>query len=107
MKDRNRSKTVLLTAKKQTLPKVVPPRSIFRLVRSDNKTIGWKADVGRVFRIGYYRQQDGLDVIWLVNDKGEYEQTTDRDFLQKYFEPVEISNESDFFGRQKPQLKPL
>jgi hypothetical protein len=81
--------------KKERLPKIIPPRSVFRLVRSDAKTPDWKADVGRIFRIGYYSRQDGLDVIWLVNERGQYEQSTDRDFRLKYFEPVEISDESD------------
>ena len=27
--------------------------------------------IGRRFRIGYYSRQDGLDCIWLVNEKGE------------------------------------
>jgi len=92
---------------KPVLPKVIPPRSAFRLVRSDAKTPGWKADVGRVFRIGYYSRQDGLDVIWLVNEKGEYEQTTDRDFLVKYFELIEVSNETDVYGPGKPEFPPL
>lgn len=60
-----------------------------------------------MFRIGYYSQQDGLDVIWLVNENGEYEQTTDRAFLLKYFEPIEISDETDLYGARKPNFKPL
>jgi hypothetical protein len=93
--------------KKKTMPKVIPPRSLFRLERSDSKTSAWRKDVGRVFRIGYYSQQDGLDVIWLVNENGEYEQTTDRAFLLKYFEPIEISDETDLYGARKPKFKPL
>jgi hypothetical protein len=89
------------------LPKVVPPRSRFRLVRSDAKTPDWKADVGRVFRIGYYSRQDGLDVIWLVNEDGKYDGATDRDFLLKYFELIEISDESDLYGDRKPPFEPL
>jgi hypothetical protein len=57
--------------KKRMMPKIIPPCSLFRLERSDSKTSAWKKDVGRVFRIGYYSQQDGLDVIWLVNENGE------------------------------------
>ncbi len=95
------------STKRPSLPKIIPPRSTFRLVRSDAKTSGWKADVGRVFRIGYYSRQDGLDVIWLVNQKGDYEQTTDRDFLVKYFEPIAISDETDVYGPGKPEFQPL
>ena len=89
------------------LPAIIPPRSVFRLARSDGRTPGWKADVGRSFRIGYYSRQDGLDVVWLVNEQGKYEQTTNRDFLLKYFEPIEISNETNLYGIGKPQFEPL
>jgi hypothetical protein len=89
------------------LPDVIPPRSVFRLERSDDRTPDWKTDVGRVFRIGYYSRQDGLGVIWLVNKQGKYEQTTDREFLVKYFEPLEICDESDLYGEGKPQFEPL
>jgi hypothetical protein len=92
---------------KAKLPEIIPPRSVFRLARSDDKTTGWRADIGRVFRIGYYSRQDGLDVIWLVNQQGKYEQTTDREFLVKDFEPIEISDETDLYGTGKPQFGPL
>jgi hypothetical protein len=102
-------KTVLRVSrnKRAKLPDIIPPRSVFRLVRSDAKTPGWKADVDRVFRIGHYSRKDGLDVIWLVNEQGKYEQTTDRDFLLKYFEPIEISGESDLYGDGKPPFEPI
>ncbi len=89
------------------LPKVIPPRSVFRLARSDDKTPEWKADVGRVFRIGYYSREDGTDVVWLVNEEGKYEQTTDREFLTKYFQAVEISDEADLYGSDKPKFRAL
>jgi hypothetical protein len=103
-----RSKSITGHSNDETkLPRIIPPRSVFRLARSDGKTEGWKADIGRVFRIGYYSRQDGLDVLWLVNREGKYEQTTDREFLVKYFEPIEISDEKDFYGTGKPQFGPL
>ena len=89
------------------LPMVIPPHSTFRLVRSDADAPEWAEDVGRVFRIGYYSRQDGLDVIWLVNEQGKYEQTTDREFLLKYFDSIQISAEKDLYGDEKPQLGPL
>jgi len=46
-------------------------------------------------------------VIWLVDEHGNYEQTTDRDFLLKYFEPIEISDESDFYGSGKSRFERL
>lgn len=95
------------TSKNIRVPKIIPPHSVFRLARSDAKTKNWQEDIGRVFRIGYYSRQDGLDVIWLVNDRGNYEQTTNRDFLVKYFEPIEISGETDLYGTGRSKFKPL
>jgi hypothetical protein len=68
------------------LPKVITPRSLLRLVKADQHTRSWHKDVGRRFRVGYYSSKDGLNCIWLVNENGEYEQTTDREFLLKYSE---------------------
>jgi hypothetical protein len=89
------------------VPKIVPPRSVFRLVRSDRKTPSWKADIGRLYRIGYYSRQDGLDIIWLVNEKGKYEQTAEREHLLKYFEVVKISDETNLYGVKKRRLGPV
>ena len=89
------------------IPKVIPPRTRVRLVRADRATPGWKNEIGRRFRIGYYSRQDGLDCIWLVNEKARYEQTTNRDFLLRYFEIERLSDESDYFGAGKPKLRPL
>ncbi len=63
--------------------------------------------MGRVFRIGYYSRQDGLDVIWLVNERGRYEQTTDRRSLVAHFDVIEVSDETDLYGAGKPQFDPL
>jgi hypothetical protein len=60
-----------------------------------------------VFRINYYSRQDGLDVIWLVDENGKCDQATDRDFLLKYFELIEISDESDLYGDRRPRIGPL
>jgi hypothetical protein len=69
--------------RKRILPRVIPPRSQVRLIRSDRHTPSWRKDIGRQFRVGYYSRKDGLDCIWLVNESGKYEQTTDRGFLLK------------------------
>jgi len=34
------------------LPAVIPPRSVFRLVRGDQRTPLWNTQIGSVFRIG-------------------------------------------------------
>jgi len=86
------------------IPKVIPPRSRVRLVRADKQVPSWKKDVGRQFRVGYYSRKDGLECIWLVNESGKYEQTTDRPFLLKYFELERLSQEKNFYGKGKRRL---
>ena len=89
------------------LPKVIPPRSRVRLVKADRRTPGWRTEIGRPFRIGYYRRQDGLDCIWLVNEQGEYEQTTDRDALLRYFAIEKLTDERNYYGANKRKLGAL
>jgi hypothetical protein len=86
------------------LPRVIPPRSRVRLIRADKRTPEWRKDVGRQFRVGYYSRKDGLDCIWLVNENGEYEQTTDRKFLAKHFDVERLSNETNVYGVGKRRL---
>jgi hypothetical protein len=93
--------------RKRILPKVIPPRSRVRLIRADKHTPGWRKNVGRQFRVGYYSRKDGLDCIWLVNESGKYEQTTDREFLLKYFRIERLSNETNVYGVGKRQLAEL
>ena len=57
--------------------------------------------------MGYYSPKDRLDCIWLVNEDGEYEQTTDRKSLLKYFDIEHLSQESSLFGRGRPRLEKL
>jgi hypothetical protein len=89
------------------VPAIIPPRSVVRLVRFDRTTPRWKTDVGRRFRVGYYRPKDGLDCIWLVNNMGEYEQTTDRGTLLRFFDIERTSKESDYFGEKRRPLRAL
>lgn len=79
---------------------VIPPRSVVKLLAA------WGEDQGRIFRIGYYSRQDGLDCVWLVNEKGKYEQTTDQDSINKDFQILTKSDESDMFGFNREVLGP-
>jgi hypothetical protein len=72
--------------------KVIPPRSVVKLLAP------WGENQGRIFRIGYYSRQDGLDCVWLVNEAGEYEQTTDQKSIDEDFEILKLSDETDRFG---------
>ncbi|MGB7157880.1 MAG: hypothetical protein WBD40_07425 [Tepidisphaeraceae bacterium] len=86
---------------------MVPPRTVVILTSIDaESTPDWKDDRGRIFRIGYYNRNDSLDCIWLVNDDGVYEQTTDRASLLKHFVILKLSNERDLYGKDRPPLKP-
>jgi hypothetical protein len=81
--------------------KVIPPRSVVELLAA------WGADQGRVFRIGYYSRQDGLNCVWLVNETGEYEQTTDQKSIDEDFEVLKLSDETDMFGLHREVLGPV
>jgi hypothetical protein len=50
---------------------------------------------------------DGLDCIWLVNDKGEYEQTLDHEWLARFFEIESVSKERSLYGRNRPKFSPI
>ena len=43
---------------------------------------------GQIWEIGNYSPQDGIEVIWLVNEKGEYLWTVDVDFIKKHFKAL-------------------
>jgi hypothetical protein len=90
------------------LPRVIPPGSLVILAKIDaRKSPDWATDGGRIFRIGYYNPNDGLDCIWLVNADGEYEQTVDRKGLLDHFFPPQLSDESDLYGRHRKPLKAM
>lgn len=63
--------------------------------------------VGALFRVGYYSPQDGLDCIWLVDEDGEYCETVDRKYLEKYCELVLLTHESDYYGANRTPIKAL
>src|SRR5580658_24688 len=81
--------------------RVIPPRSVVKLLSA------WGNDQGRVFRIGYYSRQDGLNCVWLVNESGEYEQTTDQKSMDEDFEILKLSTETDLFGVDREILRPI
>jgi hypothetical protein len=81
--------------------KVIPPRSVVRLLSP------WGNDQGRIFRIGYYSRQDGLNCVWLVNESGTYEQTTDQRSIEKDFEVLKLSAETDMYGVDREALGPI
>jgi hypothetical protein len=81
--------------------RVIPPRSVVKLLSA------WGGNQGRVFRVGYYSRQDGLNCVWLVNDAGEYEQATDQKSIDQDFEILRVSGETDLFGIDREALGPI
>ena len=87
---------------------VVPPRSVVECVAYNKRTGAYEANVGRRFRIGYYGAcRDGLAVVWLVNELGEYIATTNHEDLKKYFRVVRRAHETDYFGDDRRPLRAL
>jgi hypothetical protein len=92
---------------KKTYPFPTPIRPGTFLLCKGSPNKGWRKNVGRQFRVGYYSRLDGLDCIWLVNNEGKYEQTIDHQFLAKYFEITALSKERSLYGKNRPRLGPV
>jgi len=86
------------------LPAVIPPRTVVEQIYRPGMPRRWRTRLGRRFRIGYYSRQDGLETIWLVDDDGAYCESTDRDYLLRYFRVVSLSKEADYFGVERRPL---
>jgi hypothetical protein len=85
------------------LPSIIPPLSVVKLVSDDPD---WSDQKGSIFRIGYYRKNDGLDCVWLVDKTGDYCQTADQKSIRDHFSLLELSEESDLFGLERPIIGP-
>ncbi len=85
----------------------IPPLSVVQSVWGDKRNPLAKKDIGRVFRIGYYSPKDGLDCIWLVNNDGRYEQTTDHEHLYGHFDVIQFSDHTNWYGRRRAQIRPV
>jgi hypothetical protein len=81
--------------------KVIPPQSVVKLLSQ------WGTHQGRIFRIGYYSRQDGLNCVWLVDELGAYEQTTDQKSIETDFEVLKLSTETDLYGIDREVLGPI
>jgi hypothetical protein len=91
------------------MDKMIPiaPQSVVQLAGADRRTPGWQKDVGRIFRVGYYSRNDGPDCIWLVNDEGKYEQTTDHEFLYLYFDVIHFAKDTNWYGSRRPRISQI
>jgi hypothetical protein len=91
--------------KKYSFPVPIPPCSVVSVRRMAGSA--WAKEVGRIFRIGYYSKMDGLDCIWLVDEKGKYDQAIDHEYLNKFFEIQSIARERSLYGRGRPEFLPI
>jgi hypothetical protein len=87
--------------------KPIPPRSVVALKKLWPHARKCGHQIGEKRRIGYYSRQDGLDCVWLVDDKGDYNWTTDHKWLYEHFEVLKFSEETDLFGVRRKRLKAL
>ena len=83
----------------------IPPLSILRIDKLWPHARKQGHEKGDIWRVGYYSKQDGLDVVWLVDEEGSYEWTTDHKWLYQKFEVISFSDETDFYGSDRPPLK--
>src|SRR5258708_7932726 len=90
--------------KKYPFPVPIPPCSVISVRRVARSP--WANEVRRIFRVGYYSRNDGLDCVWLVDGQGKYDQSIDHDFLHKFFKIESVSKERSLYGRGRPQFGP-
>jgi hypothetical protein len=90
-----------------SIPRVIPPRSVVKVIKVTSEEPDWIGYEGRIFRIGYYRRNDGLDCVWLVDEDGDYSEAVDQEMIRTHFEVVQLSDESDLFGIDRPLIGPL
>ena len=87
--------------------KVVSPCSIVVLDKCPEGGVFWANKVGKYCRIGFYSKQDTVEIIWLVNQQGEYIETASQNDFLKYFSIVEDSQIEDYFGDSHDPLEPI
>ncbi len=86
---------------------VIPPLSLVRVTKVTPSEPGWTGHLGRIFRIGYYRKNDGLNCVWLVDETGKYCETVDQAMIKTHFEVLKRSDEVDLYGQDRPIIGPL
>ena len=89
------------------MKKILPPYTVLRLRKLWPHARKQGRETGQVYRVGYYCKDCGTDIVWLVNGKGEYGWTVDREFVDKYFEVLTLSDERSIYGKGRPPMGPL
>lgn len=89
-----------------SFPAIITPLSLVQVFRVTANQPDWEGYEGRIFRIGYYRRNDGLDCVWLVDDEGDYGETVDQEMIRTHFKVLQLSDETDLFGADRPAIGP-
>ena len=84
---------------------VIPPLSEVKVIRVTEDQQDWTGHEGQLYRVGYYRKSDGLDCVWLVDDKGDYCKSVDQEMIKTHFEVVTTSTVTDLFGVNGPVIQ--
>ena len=82
----------------------IRPKSLIRVAKLWPYARKKGHQIGEYWRVGYYSESDGADLIWLVDDEGNYRWTIDEGFLKKHFEIVELSAEKSYYGKDREKL---
>jgi len=85
---------------------IIPPLSVVQALRAPANQPEWKDYEGRIFRIGYYRSENGLNSVWLVNDAGTYEKSVDQETIRTHFKILHVSHETNFLGVDRSAIGP-
>ena len=80
------------------------PKTVLRLIRLFPHAKKKGHHIGETRRVGYYSKKDGLDVIWLVDNSGEYTWTADHSWVMNHFEIIDSSTNRSIYGKGKPPL---
>lgn len=89
------------------MKKPLPPRTVLRLAKLWPHAREQGREIGQVYRVGYYCRGCGPGIVELVNAAGEYKWTADHEFIERYFELIELSDERSLYGRNRPKLARL
>ena len=80
------------------------PGTVLRLIKLWPYARKQGHEIGELWRVGYYSPQDGVDVVWLVDDNGAYKWSVDNEFVAQKFYVVTPSDNPDVFGEAGPAL---
>ena len=86
---------------------MITPGSVLRLKAIPLLADLWKAKIARCCRVGFYSRMDGDDIVWLVDEFGDYCETIDLTKVNKYFEILVLSSNQDFYGDRSDPLAAL